>query len=724
MKNTVFTVIAVLLLLATAQFAAGIYTEDKQYSTDITIYNDYEDTSILVAQAEIVTLGTESWRVHGWWWIRPGKSAHFTRLDNWGPMYFHIKARDSEWTTIGQTDSGHPIYKDTIRLREVIPEFGRAFYERGGGHQSDTYPDSASFYTVWLDKDEWYRGERPSDKAHIHYDNHSPRDFIIHYGGNSFQEIEETGLDFTFDIDNPYADFVWMDMDKWKSEGILRRDPRQRPEFGEFYPAFWTNEYLDQLRVEHATFWRYSLGTSIRVGGTTPVMIDGLSRSEGWTVGTGNTLIPEVGGNKFIILQQYGNTCGPTSLEMVLHYYGKEETMEDIWRAGDIDTVKYGTWPGEMRQALNELDVPAHLYDEDTDGYRNDPFERLRRYVDGNRPPCILIRYSDLNGEVRYHWVVVVGYHYDSDAGIDAYLIADPHGHFRWESRSRLNRDWSFEGGNPFGYWRGGFNPFLENHWTHAAIDLFTNPYTAIVPRSAPTKHPKNYWTEYGDNGETDEERLGPKGYYKVKGEAKVAAGVINFLTFGLVGKKATRSWSETIEFDYKFDRYTVSAIKLFSWGGTATLSGHEKDGDRGVKIWGKIEDGAVVRGELDVMVRTYRSERSPAAPSKVTLTRLPEPAAATALLPNYPNPFNPETWIPYQLSKPADVAVSIYAIDGRLVRRLDLGQMPSGVYRSRARAAYWDGRNATGEPVASGIYFYTLQAGDFISTRKMVIRK
>ena len=93
-------------------------------------------------------------------------------------------------------------------------------------------------------------------------------------------------------------------------------------------------------------------------------------------------------------------------------------------------------------------------------------------------------------------------------------------------------------------------------------------------------------------------------------------------------------------------------------------------------------------------------------------------------LLANYPNPFNPETWIPYQLSASADVSVSIYAVDGCLVRRLDLGHQVSGVYRSRSRAAYWDGRNAFGERVASGLYFYTLTADDFTATRKLLIRK
>ena len=95
-----------------------------------------------------------------------------------------------------------------------------------------------------------------------------------------------------------------------------------------------------------------------------------------------------------------------------------------------------------------------------------------------------------------------------------------------------------------------------------------------------------------------------------------------------------------------------------------------------------------------------------------------------TSLLPNYPNPFNPETWIPYQLAKPADVKLKIYDINGRVVRALDLGHQRGGMYHTRSRAAYWDGRNAQGEPVASGVYFYTLSAGDFTATRKMLIRK
>ena len=95
-----------------------------------------------------------------------------------------------------------------------------------------------------------------------------------------------------------------------------------------------------------------------------------------------------------------------------------------------------------------------------------------------------------------------------------------------------------------------------------------------------------------------------------------------------------------------------------------------------------------------------------------------------TALLHNYPNPFNPETWIPYHLAEPANVTLTIYSIDGKIVRHLDLGHQAAGYYQSKSRAAYWDGRNDVGERVASGIYFYTLTADGFSATRKMLILK
>ena len=95
-----------------------------------------------------------------------------------------------------------------------------------------------------------------------------------------------------------------------------------------------------------------------------------------------------------------------------------------------------------------------------------------------------------------------------------------------------------------------------------------------------------------------------------------------------------------------------------------------------------------------------------------------------TVLLPNYPNPFNPETWIPYDLAEDAYVHIHIYNLKGESIRRLPLGFQTAGTYRSQSRAAYWDGCNAAGESVASGVYFYTLQVGDSKTTRQMVILK
>ena len=95
-----------------------------------------------------------------------------------------------------------------------------------------------------------------------------------------------------------------------------------------------------------------------------------------------------------------------------------------------------------------------------------------------------------------------------------------------------------------------------------------------------------------------------------------------------------------------------------------------------------------------------------------------------SALLPNYPNPFNPDTWIPYQLAAPSEVTLTIYDMNGETIRRLEVGRQAAGTYHNHSRAAYWDGRNGRGESVASGLYFYTLRAGDLTATRRMLIRK
>ena len=115
------------------------------------------------------------------------------------------------------------------------------------------------------------------------------------------------------------------------------------------------------------------------------VLIDGLQlRDESWW--------PSNGGNAFIIMEQYDNNCGPTSVEMLLYYYAKWHSLAEVWWAGGIHSVEFGAWPWELRQALNGLGVSTHWYD-------GEVLADLRYYVRNNRPPIILLRFQ--NG---LHW--------------------------------------------------------------------------------------------------------------------------------------------------------------------------------------------------------------------------------------------------------------------------------------------------------------------------------
>ena len=132
-----------------------------------------------------------------------------------------------------------------------------------------------------------------------------------------------------------------------------------------------------------------------------------------------------------------------------------------------------------------------------------------------------------------------------------------------------------------------------------------------------------------------------------------------------------------------------------------------------------------VLQEQIDLLIAT--GDRSPAAMrtliylQQLIATARPE---QTQLLANYPNPFNPETWIPYELATDTEVRLTIYNTHGVVIRTLQLGHQSAGYYVGRDRAAYWDGRNAYGEQVASGIYFYQLETDDLSTLRKMVILK
>ena len=130
----------------------------------------------------------------------------------------------------------------------------------------------------------------------------------------------------------------------------------------------------------------------------------------------------------------------------------------------------------------------------------------------------------------------------------------------------------------------------------------------------------------------------------------------------------------------------------------------------------------SLVSGGKDGRVLLWRLEKLPIQWSDVK--RPDSPFFKNALLPNYPNPFNPETWIPFDLAKQSAVTITIYNAAGRTVRVLELGELPAGSYRAKEKAAFWDGRNSLGAPAASGVYFARIQAGGFSETRRMVLLK
>ena len=191
--------------------------------------------------------------------------------------------------------------------------------------------------------------------------------------------------------------------------------------------------------------------------------------------------------------------------------------------------------------------------------------------------------------------------------------------------------------------------------------------------------------------------------------------GVVNVLDLILVarqlGKRLPPNSPEDINGDGVVNIFDLTLVAQ-GIGGAAAPPAHGLD-SRTIEAWISLariaDDGSLAFRQAIANLQNLLA------------SMIPE---KSALLPNYPNPFNPETWIPYQLATPSDVTLTIYDMHGGAVRRLEMGHRAAGIYQHRNRALYWDGRNGDGESVASGIYFYTLTAGDFTATRKMLIRK
>ena len=190
---------------------------------------------------------------------------------------------------------------------------------------------------------------------------------------------------------------------------------------------------------------------------------------------------------------------------------------------------------------------------------------------------------------------------------------------------------------------------------------------------------------------------------------------------------------------------HTISLEKGFNMIGSishttsfadAVRSANEEDGikkiDEGLWAWNaeqkKLEllNPATIEPGMGYVVQAYRDADIIISfvPPLVPVPAPSQTPIETKLLANFPNPFNPETWIPFTLKEAGGVTVSIHAVSGHLVRTLDLGHLRSGFYATKDTAAYWDGRNAQGDKVASGVYFYTLETDAVSYTRKMLLLK
>ena len=297
----------------------------------------------------------------------------------------------------------------------------------------------------------------------------------------------------------------------------------------------------------------------------------GVTTIDGFHSWDGN--LPTKGGNNFIILEQFDRDCGPTSVEMVLHYYGYPGISQGaIWKKGDIHTIHVGTFPSELKQALDGLKVPV-------DWFVGANYSALKQYISQNKPCIILLQ----KGLKAYHWVVVVGYD-----NRDRFLIADPNGYFEWWGKHKLDSYWSFRNGSTRG---------LKSDFINATIRQFADPYTWIVPKKGPDwqnwrtnirspRPPNSVWSQMRETEVTGSRKLNP--LFK------------------------TERWERTFRFTARPGFYKVAGMKpsqIGSAGGTAQawISGSKIEGNT-VKVWGEIEYGRATRGKLWVVVRAYRN--------------------------------------------------------------------------------------------------------------------
>ncbi len=335
----------------------------------------------------------------------------------------------------------------------------------------------------------------------------------------------------------------------------------------------------------------------LKVGITVPsthaeiVLINGLKLGSRMDTKTG-LRVPNTGGNAFIILKQYDNNCGPTSAEMVLHYYGMRPGLGNVWVEGGIHNVEFGTFPQELEDALDGLGIPSlHL---PRDGGHAYAFG-LMDSIDESRPPIVLLRLALKS----YHYVVAVGYKTAANGDLTHVLVANPNGDFQWWNDEHFMDAWSLRNANLVGgkhYGAGGA-------FVSTIISTQADPYTMIVPKAPPTQQYPPLWAQ----------TIG----FEVKG--KLDFRPTNW-----------RDWTETLTFNHPFESYFISAVEPLQWNvfegdwnllrfGNSSVDSANVVGAKSLRIKGTIVDGWFDRGTLWVIARAY-SETPPLIPDRFTV--------------------------------------------------------------------------------------------------------
>ena len=612
MKNTVFTVIAVLLLLATAQFAAGDFTVHNSGDVDVKVAYAYWDETYSRDGIE------GAWRVDAWHRVESGSSELLPVPSSVDKVYIHIR---------------------TVTTEEVV-ESGST------GEYFSTPVLRFDAWTLFLD----------SPFAHA---------WVGPLLGGRFEESGENVLPgSTSGLKRVLLAFFYSEH---ANGGSLTVGPQNPWEFQRSFRPYATREPVRDIGFR---------GNSQVFFGRLQVLFKwDISARLFWSIEHNNS----DGSLGDDLQERVAHVEVSEAHDIVAYTFGKRLYLR---RTSDLSQIDSAGLPGGFRQYPISLSMGPRTNYVIVSGVAG-AGERYTRIYDLWENDSWGLNRRRLNAaaeKTRLRHVDILNYDYAYGVGEDGQSF----------------KELFYRQDQQFDPWTGlDFNPPGAN--SLVAVAAGETSYGDVRIAGITDDHELHVWGRHGNYRSSSQ--YGTSQYPPRSFQFTPNREILTWINITISDPSKIVFW------DFKNEQVDAE----LTVPGIPTCHAFSQDGK------------TMAVGMVDGSVRLYKwtGESVLSAPAKET-----ERSQPTALLSNYPNPFNPETWIPYQLSEAAEVTVTIHSLDGKLVRTLELGQVPAGAHSDKGRAAYWDGRNAAGEPVASGVYFYTLKAGEFSATRKMVIRK